>query len=215
MLYVMGEESEKIFEILKFGKITVGEGEGAIEVDEDDKDFETVVSKFDSYFLVKRNIIYERTKFQERRQEESETIEEFYRSLRTLVAHCEYKDTEDQVRDRFVIGLNDYKLKEKLQLIHDLSLDKALEIARQHEQIKLQMKQQGGSASSDEATRGRDKKKMEMDQETEVPILTEVGMEVSHIINITETPVNVDGVVMNMDKRDSVQQKIKHAENVT
>ena len=33
-------------------------------------------------------------------------------------------------------------MKQKLQLITDLSLDKALTIARQHEQVKLQMREQ-------------------------------------------------------------------------
>ena len=82
---------------------------------------------------MKRNIIHERTKFQERKQSDSETIEEYYRSLRALVAHCECIDAEDQVQDRFVVGLTDSRLKEKLQLIHALTLAKALEIARQHE----------------------------------------------------------------------------------
>ena len=113
----MGEESEKIFEILHFETVTVGEGDEAKKVQEQNTDFETLVNKLNSYFLVKRNIIHERTKFQERKQNESETIEEYYRSLRTLVAHCKYIDTEDQVRDRFVVGLLDRRLKEKLQPI--------------------------------------------------------------------------------------------------
>ncbi|GFS01765.1 Pol polyprotein [Elysia marginata] len=73
-------------------------------------------------------------------------IEELYRalkSLKDLVRHCNYKDEEDStIRDRFVGGLVDQKLKEKLQLIHDLTLKKALETARQHELMKNQMKAQ-------------------------------------------------------------------------
>ena len=130
---MIGEESEKSFETLHFGTVVVGEGEGAREVPEWDIDFETLVSRFDSYFLVKRNIIHERTKFQERKQHDSKTIEEYYRSVHALVAHCEYIVAEDQVRDRFVVGLADSRLKEKLQLIHELTLARAPEIARQHE----------------------------------------------------------------------------------
>ena len=95
---VIGEESEQIFETFHFGTVVVGAGERAREVSEWDTDFETLVSKFDSNFLVKRNI-HERTKFQERKQHDSETTEEYYRSVRALVAHCEYIDTEDQVRE--------------------------------------------------------------------------------------------------------------------
>ena len=150
LLYVMGgEESSKIFETLEFVKKTEGEGDDAREIEEKDTDFDTLIEKFNSYFLVKRNIIHERTKFHERKQKEGETVEEYYRCLRSLVAHCEYRDTEDQVRDRLVVGLIDRRLKEKLQLMHDLTLSKALEVARQHEQIKNQMKQQNGTVEND------------------------------------------------------------------
>ncbi|KAK7115575.1 hypothetical protein V1264_001415 [Littorina saxatilis] len=147
----MGRESEKILSNLEFRVHTVGEGTDAREEQEVDTDFETLISKFDAYFIVKRNIIHERTQFQERKQKETETVEEFYRSLRSLVAHCQYTDIDDQLQDRFVVGLKDVRLKEKLQLTHDLTLSKAIEVARQHEQIKQQMKQQGFNASSDEA----------------------------------------------------------------
>ena len=46
------------------------------------------------------------------------------------------------VKDRFVVGVRDQAVKGKLQLITDLSLDKAMSIARQHEQVKLQMREQ-------------------------------------------------------------------------
>ena len=90
----MGEESEIFFETLHFGTVTVGEGEGVGEVPEWDTDFKTLVSKLDSYFFVKRNIIHKRTKFQERKQSDSETTEECYKSIRALVDHCEYTDIE-------------------------------------------------------------------------------------------------------------------------
>ena len=67
----------------------------------------------------------------------------FYRVLKDLVRFCNYGNEEESIiRDRFVVGLIDQKLKEKLQLIHDLTLKKALETARQHELIKSQMKAQ-------------------------------------------------------------------------
>ena len=77
MLYVMGRESEKVFQTFQFVERTVGEGADARQERERDTDFETLVQKFDSYFIVKRNIIHERTKFQERKQGQNETVEEF------------------------------------------------------------------------------------------------------------------------------------------
>ncbi|GFN95005.1 retrovirus-related pol polyprotein from [Plakobranchus ocellatus] len=61
--------------------------------------------------------------------------EKIYRTL-------QFDEEDSIIRDRFVVGLTDQKLKEKLQLIHDLTLKKALETARQHELIKSQMKAQ-------------------------------------------------------------------------
>ncbi|GFS26225.1 Pol polyprotein [Elysia marginata] len=105
LIYCMGPESEKIFTTLSF------DGEG-----EEDTDFDCLMEKLTNYFIPKRNIIYEISKFQERKQKDAETIEEFYRSLKDLVRHCNYKDEEDSIiRDRFVVGLIDQKLKEKLQ----------------------------------------------------------------------------------------------------
>ena len=132
LIYCMGQEAEKIYRTLTFDE----EGES-------DSNFDCLMQKFTNYFIPKRNIIYERSQFQERKQKESETIEEFYRVLKDLVRFCNYGNEEESIiRDRFVVGLIDQKLKEKLQLIHDLTLKKALETARQHELIKSQMKAQ-------------------------------------------------------------------------
>ena len=156
LLYVMGRESEKIFGTFRFAP---GGEDGANR--ELDTDFETVCTKFDAYFGVKKNIIHERALFQERRQKTDESVEEFYRALTALAEHCNYNDLDDQIRDRLVVGLRDIKTKEKLQLTHDLTLTKALEVARQQEQIKAQMKDQrassGSSAELDETKRFRNK----------------------------------------------------------
>ena len=71
LLYVMGSDSEKIFRSLKFEKVTQPNGD---EVQEVDTDFETLVTKFNNYFVMKKNIIYERSKLQQRRQHDGETI---------------------------------------------------------------------------------------------------------------------------------------------
>ena len=59
-------ESEKIFRSLTFRIV----GEGADAVQEVDTDFEILVQKLDEYFVVKRNVIYERSKLQQRRQQQ-------------------------------------------------------------------------------------------------------------------------------------------------
>ena len=148
LLYVMGKDSEKVFRSLTFGRIP---GPDDTEIQERDTDFETLIRKFDEYFVVKRNVIYERSKLQQRRQQQGETVEEFYRCLKELARYCSYQDEDDQIRDRLVVGLLDCRLKEKLQLLPDLTLSRALDVARQHEQIKLQMRTENGASASSHA----------------------------------------------------------------
>ncbi|GFR61185.1 Pol polyprotein [Elysia marginata] len=91
LIYCMGREANKIFCTFTF------EGE---------QTFDDIMNKFDNYFIVRRNVIYERTNFHERKQKPDETVEEFYRDLRDLAKHCNYQDHEsEQIRDRMVVGL--------------------------------------------------------------------------------------------------------------
>ena len=52
-----------------------------------------------------------------RKQEDSETVDEFITDLYRLAENCEYGNLHDElVRDRIVVGIRDRKLSEKLQL---------------------------------------------------------------------------------------------------
>ena len=132
LLYAMGgREDNRIFRTLLFTPPDI------------DTDYNTLVAKFTEYFIPKRNIIHEHCIFQERVQTTSESVEEFVKELQTLALHCDYTNTTEMVRDRFVMGINDPLVKQKLQLMAaDLSLDKAVTITRQHEQVKTQMREQ-------------------------------------------------------------------------
>lgn len=96
--------------------------------------FASVKEKFDFYFSPKRNVIFERYKFNSRIQEVGETVDTFVTALYSLAESCEYGDIKDElIRDRIVIGIRDTRASERQQLINDLTVDKALEIARQSE----------------------------------------------------------------------------------
>lgn len=145
LIYCMGKKANQIFKTLKFVVREVpdpNDNTKTVQLQEKDTDYDTVVEKLTAYFIPKRNIIHERSLFQERVQSRDETVEEFSRALQSLVEHCDYKDPDDQVRDRLVVGLRDSNVKQKLQLTHDLTLTKAIDIARQYEQVKQQLAQQ-------------------------------------------------------------------------
>ena len=62
--------------------------------------------------------------------------------------HAQYAEKEETIRDRLVLGLQDQELSQKLQLESDLTLDKAVTIARQQELVKTQIKEQRHGAAA-------------------------------------------------------------------
>ena len=56
----------------------------------DDLKYDKVKEKFDQYFTVRRNVIYERAKFNQRKQEQDEPDETFITSLYCLAEYCKY-----------------------------------------------------------------------------------------------------------------------------
>ena len=114
LIYTMGDEADDI--LLSFN-LTPDEM----------KQYNVVKNKFENHFIAKRNVIYERAKFNVRIQNESEPVESFITDLHCLAEHCEFGTLKDQlIRDRIVVGLRNKQLSEKLQLDPDLTLEKAM-----------------------------------------------------------------------------------------
>ena len=85
------------------------------------KQYHTVKARFDEHFVVRRNTIFERAKFNRRRQEDGETVDTFITALHAMAEHCDYGTLRDEmIRDRIVVGLLDAKLSEKRQLDAEL-----------------------------------------------------------------------------------------------
>ena len=128
LVYAMGDEADDIL-------CSMGLSE------EDKKNYDTVKTKFEAHFIKRRNSIFERAKFNQRRQEEGESADSFITSLYCLAEHCAYGTLHDEmIRDRIVVGLLDANLSMKLQMDPELTLDKAVTLARQSEAIKQQQK---------------------------------------------------------------------------
>ena len=126
LLYSMGDEADDILRSFRLSE-------------EDAKSYDTVKSKFDGHFVKRRNVIYERAKFNQRKQEPGESVDSFITALYGLAEYCGYSTLHDEmIRDRIVVGLRDAKLSEKLQLDPELTLDKAVTQARQSESIRQQ-----------------------------------------------------------------------------
>ena len=94
---------------------------------DDGKKYDVVKAKFNGHFVKRRNVIYERARFNQRVQEHGESVDAFITALYGLVEHCGYAGLHDEmIHDRIVVGLRDAKLSENLQLDPDLMLEKAV-----------------------------------------------------------------------------------------
>lgn len=127
LLNTVGEEGIEIFN--NFGLSDV-----------DQMKFDLVLKKFDDHLLPKKNIVYERFLFYKRAQEPNEPIDNFFKELKKLAQNCDFVDEQDMIRDRIVLVVADTTVQEKLLSIADLKLDKAIEICRAKELLKMRVK---------------------------------------------------------------------------
>ncbi|CAC5408776.1 unnamed protein product [Mytilus coruscus] len=126
LIYTMGPEADDIFASFDLSE-------------ENRKKYAKVKEQFDKYFIVRRNVIFERAKFNKRKQDDDEGVESFVTSLYTLTEHCGYNDLrQEMIRDRIVVGIKDSNLSLKMQLDSELTLKKATDMARQSETVKKQ-----------------------------------------------------------------------------
>ena len=118
LIYCMGSEADDIFSSFQLS-------------DDKKKKFNVVKEKFDGYVIPKRNDLFERAKFNKRRQNEGESVDHFITALHILSEHCGYGDMRDQlIRDLIVVGIRDDKLSEKMQLDSDLTFNSRTNRAR-------------------------------------------------------------------------------------
>ena len=126
LLYCLREEAE---EVLATTRIS----------DNNKKKYQKVIEEFDKYFKVKKNVIYERARFNRRSQLPEESVDRFITEVHSLADSCEFGTMKEElIRDRLVVGIRDLALSERLQLEPDLTLDKAKQLIRQREAVKLQ-----------------------------------------------------------------------------
>ncbi|UYV69287.1 hypothetical protein LAZ67_6003116 [Cordylochernes scorpioides] len=126
-MYLMGDRADDIFRTFKFEK------------EEEATKLDSVLKAFDSHFCVRKNIIYERAKFNSRIQEDREPVDEFITSLYKLADSCEFEGLHEQlIHDRIVVGVRDKALSERMQLDSELTLEKAVKMVRQQEAVRQQ-----------------------------------------------------------------------------
>ena len=148
LIYAMGPEADRILDTFTM-------------TEADRNKFAPVLAKFDEYFVPKRNIIHERAQFHRCSQKENETVDEYVRRLYDAAQYADFADKDNTIRDRLVLGLVDSEISEKLQLEDNLTLDKAISIAKRDDSVKKQLKEQRhvDAVRKDKGGRGQQKER--------------------------------------------------------
>ena len=130
LLNCAGTEAQEIHETFQF------------DDEEDKKNIDKVLEKFEEYCNPRKNIVYERYKFNSRKQLGDEPVDRWVKDLRTIATNCEFGEQEDSlIRDRIVFGVRDDRTKERMLRETDLPLKKSLDICRAAESTKTQMRE--------------------------------------------------------------------------
>ena len=106
---------------------------------EDQKNFTKVIDGYEKYFSPNIHFFIKRMKFYQRSQEESESFDQFVAEVRKLAYGCEFKDQDEQIRDRIVIGMKNKKLKERIIFLDDFSLNTVINKVRLFEMQKNEL----------------------------------------------------------------------------
>ena len=131
LLTVIGEEAREVFSTFSDW---ANEGDQA--------KIAPVWQKYEEYCEPRRNVPFERYRFNCRMQEAGETYDQYRTALLKLAEGCDFQTiTPDQIlRDRLVFGVRDPKVRERLLREAKLTLAKTDEICHAAESMLTQLK---------------------------------------------------------------------------
>ena len=93
--------------------------------DEDKKKYDRVLAKFFAHFKVRKNIIFERACFNQRKQESGESAEVYITAIHQMADKCEYGTMKEELIRDCLVGICDKALSERMQMEAGLTLEKA------------------------------------------------------------------------------------------
>lgn len=129
-LHVIGEDALDIY--------------NSFHIEPDELKLDTVMEKFETYFVPTKNITFERYKFFSCDQKPGNTFDQYLAELFTLSKTCEFQDLRDSlIRDGIVCGISDNGLRERLLREKNLSLDRTVDLCRAAQSSREQVKELG------------------------------------------------------------------------
>ena len=148
LLTVIGEEAREVY-----STFTDWTNPG------DDNKLGPVLDKFESYCQPRKNVPFERYRFNRRAQETGESYDQYCTALRKLATGCDFGSItqEEIIRDRIVFGIRDSKVRERLLREAKLTLQRTDEICHAAESMVAQLKVVEDSNSLTVSAVGADK----------------------------------------------------------
>ena len=139
LLHALGAEGQRTFHTLT---------EDFITVDDDDTCYTKAMKMLKSHYAPTMNVVVERYNFRKGGQLPGEGVDSYITSLRELIVTCEYGTMADEmIRDQLVEKTNSCRVRDRLLLVRNLTLTKAIEVARQTEQAIKEAKSLTSSSS--------------------------------------------------------------------
>ena len=148
MLSCMGVEAQNVYQNMTWA------------AGEDKEVLEHVQRKFDAYVEPRKNVPFQRYKFNTRSQASGESFDQYISELRNLAVRCEFDTVtpEELLRDRIIFGIKDDDVRARLLRVEgDLTLQRTIDVCRAAETSQAQLKAVGktGSPATVNALKGR------------------------------------------------------------
>ena len=137
-MHTIGPKGIQLYKVLSF------------EDGEDKKDVKLITTKLDEHIIGELNVIYERYQFNNRCQQNGESIDTFVAALIQLCKTCEFCDClrDELVRDRIVVGIRKDATRKRLLAKKKLTLKAAIDICRSDESTESHLNAMGADAAS-------------------------------------------------------------------
>uniref|UniRef100_A0A3B3T9U7 Gypsy retrotransposon integrase-like protein 1 n=1 Tax=Paramormyrops kingsleyae TaxID=1676925 RepID=A0A3B3T9U7_9TELE len=133
LIHCLGTEGQRIFYTLPVA----------------DDSYLTALTALRTFFVPKLNVVAERNKFRQRAQRPGESILQYVAALRELSVHCDFGAlADDMLRDQIVEKTSSARIRERLLLETDLTLQKTITIAGQIETAVAEAKAMTSTAEA-------------------------------------------------------------------
>jgi hypothetical protein len=125
---------------------------------EENRTVNEIITKFDEYAIGTVNATYERFLFNQRKQNDGESFDNFLSALRTLIKTCSFCDqcVDSLLMDRIVIGIRESEIQKALLKEHNLTLTQCISICKSMENAQTQgkiLRPSGTTANTDAVSR--------------------------------------------------------------